>query len=101
MNPRIDCRVAARPLALALALAALASAGSLSTAVAQPDDAAYCAALTGKYHAYVSSSLDRRPRPPPADVSAAMAGCKSNAPASIPVLEQALRNARIDLPPRG
>jgi hypothetical protein len=85
-----------------VALASFAVAFALpASAVAQMEDAQYCTALTNKYLLYVSSSLDRRPRPPPADVSTAMSKCSSDAQASIPVLEKALRNAQIALPPHG
>jgi hypothetical protein len=85
-----------------VALACLA-AGTVwsASALAQSDDTQYCTALTDKYLMYVSSNADRRPRPPPADVSAAMSKCTSDARASIPVLEKALTNAQISLPPRG
>ncbi len=84
-----------------VALAALIAAAVPALAMAQMDDAHYCAALTQKYQMYVSSSADRRPRPPPADVSDAMSKCSSDAQSSIPVLERALRDAQITLPSRG
>lgn len=66
-------------------------------------DADYCKALGDRYRTYVSNlQSGRSPMPEPAEVQAAMQQCKDgNTAAGIPVLEQRLRNARIDLPPRG
>ena len=52
---------------------------------------------------YVSNMQSgRSPMPESADVRVAMDQCKSGkATAGIPVLEQKLRNAKVDLPPRG
>lgn len=82
---------------VALALPAMASAqGKMS-------DADYCKALGDKYKTYVSNMQSgRSPMPEPADVQVAVDNCKSgNTAAGIPVLEQRLKNAKIDLPPRG
>ncbi len=66
-------------------------------------DADYCKALTQKYEAYISNmSVGRSPGPGTVDGSVAIAQCKDgNTAAGIPVLERKLRDARIDLPPRG
>jgi hypothetical protein len=81
------------------AFAALLSFG----ASAQTTDADYCKALTQKYETYISNmSVDRSPGPGTVDGSVAIAQCKNgNTAAGIPVLERKLRDARIDLPPRG
>jgi hypothetical protein len=81
-----------------------ASAALLSFGVsAQTTDAAYCKALTEKYETYISNmAVDRSPGPGTVDGSVAIAQCKNgNTAAGIPVLERKLRDARIDLPPRG
>ena len=84
---------------LAMALAAW----SPLAALAQGGDAAYCKALSEKYETYLANmTTGRSPQPDSVDGRVAMEQCKAgNTVASIPVLEQKLRNARIDLPPRG
>ena len=82
---------------LAMAVPAVASAqGKMS-------DADYCKALGDKYKTYVSNMQSgRSPMPEPADVQVAVDNCnKGNMAAGIPVLEQRLKNAKVDLPPRG
>ncbi|MGZ5909520.1 MAG: hypothetical protein ACXWLB_06565 [Reyranella sp.] len=70
-------------------------------ASAQTTDADYCKALTQKYETYISNmSVSRSPSP--VDANVAIAQCRDgNTAAGIPVLERKLRDARIDLPPRG
>jgi hypothetical protein len=82
------------PLAVFLAGAPLA-------AVAQNNDAAYCAALSDTYQKYLGSNSGRRfTSDLPAEV--AMSKCKAGDTASgIPVLEGRLRDAKFTLPPRG
>jgi hypothetical protein len=72
-------------------------------ASAQTGDAAYCKALTEKYETYISNmAVDRSPGSGTVDGSVAIAQCKAgNVASGIPVLERKLRDARIDLPPRG
>ena len=86
-----------RMICLAAALAVV------SAAQAQGDDASYCKALGDKYMTYVSNmQAGRSPMPESPDVRIAIDQCnKGNTAAGIPVLEQKLRNAKIDLPPRG
>jgi hypothetical protein len=69
---------------------------------AQTSDVDYCNALTLKYQTYVASeNSGHTPRPAPVDVQNAMEQCrKGNTAAGIPVLEQKLRDARVDLPKR-
>ena len=63
-----------------------------TTALAQMSDAAYCSALTKAYETYVSNIQGRSPR---------AEQCKAgNTAAGIPVLEQRLRDAKVDLPKR-
>lgn len=70
-------------------------------ASAQSSDAQYCTELGQLYGKYVTSTEDRRPRPPTPDISAAMTKCQSDPASSIPVLEKALTDAKINLPKRG
>ena len=82
--------------------AALATASPL-TASAQTSDAAYCQALAQKYQVYVSNmAVGRSPGSGTIDGTVAIEQCKAgNTAAGIPVLERKLRDAKIDLPPRG
>jgi hypothetical protein len=70
---------------------------------AQTSDANYCKALTDKYHAYIANMLSgHTPSQGSIDGSVAVEQCKAgNTASAIPVLEKKLRDARIDLPPRG
>lgn len=71
-------------------------------ASAQQGDAAYCSTLAQTYERYVgSNALSHRGQQRDSKVDAAIAQCPTNSAGAIPVIEQALRNARIDLPPRG
>lgn len=71
-------------------------------ALAQSSDAAYFKALVEKYEAYLpNTTIDRTPHPDSVDGRMAVEQCKAGNAAAIPVLEQKLRNAKIDLPPRG
>ena len=81
------------------ALAALLPFG----ASAQTSDADYCRALTQKYETYVSNmSVGRSAGSGTIDASVAISQCRDgNTASGIPVLEKRLRDARIDLPPRG
>jgi hypothetical protein len=74
-----------------------------AAASAQMNDADYCKALGQKYETYVSNmSSGRSPMPESPDIRIAMDDCKKgNTAAGIPVLEQKLRNAKVDLPSRG
>ena len=80
--------------------AALALALPFST-VAHADDLAYCKALAAKYRSiYVYDSGHYR-NSGPADGAVAADQCLAGNTAGIPVLEQKLRNAKVDLPTRG
>jgi hypothetical protein len=72
-------------------------------ASAQATDADYCRALTQKYETYVANkSVGHTAGSPTIDGSVAISQCKDgNTAAGIPVLERKLRDARVDLPPRG
>ena len=78
----------------------------LSLAMAQPafaqsNDAKYCAELVEKYEQYVSEGAEKGASQSPLEVEIAKGKCGSNPASSIPVMEKALKNARISLPPRG
>jgi len=68
---------------------------------AQSDDAKYCAELVEKYEQYVSEGAEKGAAQSPLEVEIAKGKCRSNPASSIPVMEKALKNARISLPPRG
>ena len=81
-------------------IAAMMLASWPLVAAAQTNDAAYCKALAQKYETYLATMASGR-MPESADGRVAIDQCSSSNPAAgIPVLEQKLRNARIDLPPR-
>jgi hypothetical protein len=71
-------------------------------ASAQSNDAAYCAALVGKYQHYLSTSATGRHIGVDQNANARIAIDKCNAgdPSGIPVLEQQLKNAKLELPSR-
>jgi hypothetical protein len=72
-------------------------------ASAQSADTKYCQALGAKYENYVHSMTDqqRGAQPPTANVGNAVSKCGSAPGDAIPVLEKALKDAKVDLPPRG
>ena len=74
-----------------------------AAALAQSNDATYCSALADKYQRYVGQNETRRgARNPDAAVNNAIADCTSGKAASaIPVLQKALQDAKVELPPRG
>jgi hypothetical protein len=71
-------------------------------AFAQMSDADYCRALTQRYQTYVANiATGHNPNPAPVEVQNAIEQCKAgNTAAGIPVLEQRLRDAKVDLPKR-
>lgn len=70
-------------------------------ASAAPDDAAYCKALAEKYeNLVVNRGGARGATQSGVETSVALDQCKNGNPAGIPVLEQKLRDLRIDLPSR-
>jgi len=78
---------------LALAFAVPASA--------QGNDAAYCKVLSGDYQNYVARSSGRHGGVDTnADARMAIDKCGNGDTSGIPVLENALRNAGLDLPTR-
>ena len=82
-------------------IALLMTVSAVSTASAQSADTSYCSALAAKYQRYVGDNdAQRRSQIRDARVDTAISQCQSNSAAAIPVLEQALKDAKIDLPPR-
>jgi len=64
-------------------------------------DSTYCTALSHQYTKYVSNPNDKNPMGTPADVGSAMGKCQSaDASSAIPVLEKALKDQKVPLPPR-
>lgn len=70
-------------------------------ASAQPADSSYCKALAEKYDRYLDMDSKRGQQPQNLDTRAAVEKCKAGDPSGIPVIEKALQNAKIDLPPHG
>lgn len=90
-------------LVFAFAGVALAVASAPAVASAQSNDTTYCTALSDTYQRYVYTRGSRGARSSPtADVGTAMSKCTTgDAASAIPVLENALKNAGLSLPPRG
>jgi len=86
-----------KPCLLAAVLLSVSSA-----AFAQSADTKYCKALGASYETYVRSLTDqqRGAQPPTAAVSGAASKCDTAPGESIPVLEKALKDAKVALPPR-
>jgi len=93
MKVPLEAAVAAALIALPVAIP--------SGARAQSNDAAYCQALVAKYDQYLNSQ-SRREMTMAGDSGARLSAeqCRKGDAAGIPGLEKALKNARIDLPPR-
>jgi hypothetical protein len=70
-------------------------------ALAQSNDTTYCAALSEKFDSYLDTAGDKGGRATPTDVVVAQGKCKSDPASAIPVLEKALKAARLGLPSRG
>jgi hypothetical protein len=84
------------------ALMILLIAAMPTGALAQSADTSYCNALSATYLKYVNNpGTGRGNQPPSATISDAQNQCASNPSAGIPVLERALKGARVSLPPRG
>ena len=69
-------------------------------ASAQSTDATYCAALVKKYDAYLEANAGRSQQPQSVDARVGAERCRTGDARGIAPLEQALKNAKIDLPPR-
>ncbi|MDI1287462.1 MAG: hypothetical protein PSV46_23965 [Reyranella sp.] len=83
------------------ALALLLPLALPGTASAQSNNAAYCSVLSDKYVQYLGMNQGRGFQPRSLDAQVALSKCSAaDAAASIPVLEKALRGAKLELPPR-
>jgi hypothetical protein len=71
------------------------------TAAAGSDDTAYCKALIQGYQRYVVKSGSHSPNTGSLDGQVAMEHCRAGDTSGIPVLEQKLRAAGVELPARG
>jgi len=89
LKTRIASLVAGLSLAMALPL------------FAQSADAKYCADLKDKLEQYVSDGNEKGSVATSRYVEIAKGKCRSDPASAIPVFEKALKNHRIDLPPRG
>ena len=83
-------------------LVGLCAAACLSVpSWAQQSDASYCAALAQKYQTYTSDNASQRKgEQRDAKVDVAITQCSSKPGDAIPVLEEALKNRKVDLPKR-
>lgn len=70
-------------------------------ASAQSATSPYCAALVQKYEQYIDMNTGHTQQPQSLDARAGVERCKAGDASGIPAVEKALRNAKIDLPPRG
>ncbi|WP_422009672.1 hypothetical protein [Reyranella sp.] len=70
-------------------------------AFAQSPDAAYCSALAAKYDQYLDMPSKGGRQPQSLDTRVAVEKCKAGDTSGIAGVEKALKDARIDLPPRG
>jgi hypothetical protein len=69
-------------------------------AIAQSPGAEYCAALAAKYEQYLDMPSKGGQQPQSLETRVAVEKCKAGDTSGIAGVEKALRNARIDLPPR-
>jgi hypothetical protein len=86
--------------ASAKGLLAIVALSLPTVAYAQSSDVTYCAALVGKYQAFLDQSQKRGEAPQSLSAKAAVEKCKAGDTSGIPDIEKALRDAKIDLPPR-
>ncbi len=70
-------------------------------ASAQSNDAAYCKALIQSYQRYVVKNGSHSPNTGSLDGQVAVEHCRAGDTSGIPVLEQKLRGAGVELPARG
>lgn len=91
-----------RSFGLALALATSLASPAIAAAQGSRADIAYCAALSERYVRYLGHDEDTpraTMRRGSLDAQVAVASCqRGDTAAAIPVLEQALTRAKIDLP---
>ena len=85
------------PLKSLLVVAAAALPG---IAFAQLSDTKYCSALVTKYESFLDQSQKKGEQPQNIAAKAAVEKCKAGDTSGIPVIETALRDAKISLPDR-
>jgi hypothetical protein len=74
---------------------------SLPTAAfAQSSDAKYCTALVSKYQQYLDQSQKKGEAPQNLTAKVGVEKCKAGDTSGIPAIEKALKDAKLDLPPR-
>ena len=88
-------------LCSAIVMATLSPIAASAQSATQSTDASYCRALAEKYDRYLDMSSKRGQQPQNLDTRAAVEKCKVGDSSGIPVIEKALQNAKIDLPPHG
>jgi hypothetical protein len=72
-----------------------------AAAFAQSNDAKYCQALSDKYTQYLNMGQNKGMQPQSVEARVAVEKCKAgDTAAGIPPLEKALKDAKLDLPPR-
>jgi hypothetical protein len=71
-----------------------------TAAFSQSSDVKYCGALVAKYDSFLNQDPRRGEQPQGAAGRAAAAKCKAGDTSGIPDLEKALKDAKLDLPPR-
>jgi hypothetical protein len=69
-------------------------------AFAQSGDVPYCKALVAKYEQYLDQSQKRGETPQSLEAKIGVEKCKTGDTSGIPAIEKALKDARLDLPPR-
>ena len=72
-----------------------------AVAFAQSSDTKYCSDLSDKYGRYLNMSSKKGEQPQSLEAKASVGKCGAgDAAASIPALEKALKDAKLELPPR-
>ena len=68
---------------------------------AQTASASYCTALVQKYEQYLDMDSKRGRQPQSLESRTAADKCKAGDASGIPAIEKALKDAKLDLPPKG
>src|SRR5205823_14190045 len=85
---------------VAVSLLAAVMFGLPAASFAQSNERDYCRALVAKYESYLDRHQRRGESPPGVASKPGVEQCKAGDPAGIPAIEDALRNAKLDLPSR-
>jgi hypothetical protein len=87
----------------ALAVGGVLAAAFVLAATASADtrNATYCDAVVQKYERYLGNASSKRQSPQGVETRQAVEACKQGDASGIAVIEKALQNAKIPLPPRG